>query len=132
MVDIGFTHIALAVTNLDVSVEFYHKYASMHVIDRRRGVVWLSDLTRPFVLVLVEEMDIGAPLAPFSHLGIACSSREEVDRLCQEAKADGCFRSGPADSGAPVGYWVFLNDPDGHTLELTYCQEVGLAVKRAI
>ncbi len=38
MVDIGFTHIALAVTNLDVSVEFYHKYASMHVIDLIRNV----------------------------------------------------------------------------------------------
>jgi hypothetical protein len=30
-----------------------------------------------------------------------------------------------------VGYWAFLRDPDGHTLEIAYGQELGLAVERA-
>jgi len=32
----------------------------------------------------------------------------------------------PRDDGPPVGIWAFLQDPDGHTLELSYGQEIGL------
>jgi hypothetical protein len=39
--------------------------------------------------------------------------------------------AGPFDYGPPVGYWAFLRDPDGHTLEVSHGQEVGLAVGEA-
>ena len=48
MIDVGLTHIALTVTDLDVSIAFYAKYAGMEVVHRRSGVAWLSDRTRPF------------------------------------------------------------------------------------
>jgi lactoylglutathione lyase len=32
------------------------------------------------------------------------------------------------DFGPPVGYWAFIADPDGNTLELSFGQEVGLTV----
>ncbi len=38
---------------------------------------------------------------------------------------------GPTDSPYPVGYWALISDPDDHTLELSYGQEVALAVSRA-
>ena len=38
---------------------------------------------------------------------------------------------GPTDYGPPVGYWAFIRDPDGHTLEVSHGQDVGLAVERA-
>jgi len=69
------------------------------------------------------------PLVPFAHLGVGVFSRQEVDRLCQLAKARGCLVREAEDSGAPVGYWAFLRDPDGHTLEVAYGQELGLAVE---
>ena len=78
--------------------------------------------------MLVEADDVGARLGPFSHLGIACASREEVDRLCAEARNEGCLRREPVQSDGPAGYWAFLDDPDGHTVELTYGQEVDRAV----
>ena len=31
-------------------------------------------------------------------------------------------------AGPPVGYWAFLRDPDGHTLEVSFGQQVGLTV----
>jgi hypothetical protein len=31
-----------------------------------------------------------------------------------------------------VGYWAFLSDPDGHTLEISHGQEVGFAVKESV
>jgi hypothetical protein len=35
----------------------------------------------------------------------------------------------PIDAGDPVGYVAHIADPDGHSLELSYGQEVGLAVE---
>jgi hypothetical protein len=102
----------------------------MQVVHRRAGVVWLSDRTRPFVIVLIEAEDVVDPLRPVAHLGVACGSREDVDSLCQRAREDDVLLSGPFDYGPPVGYWAFLRDPDGHTLEVSYGQEVGIAVGR--
>ncbi|HEX8118330.1 MAG TPA: VOC family protein, partial [Pyrinomonadaceae bacterium] len=88
------------------------------------------DRTRPFVLVLIEVESVEHPLVPWAHLGVGCESREEVERLCGEARAEGRLLTGPTDSGYPVGYWALLRDPDGHTLELSFGQEVGLTVER--
>lgn len=131
MHDVGFTHIALNVAKLDASIAFYAKYANFEVVHSREGVVWLSDKTRPFVLVLLEADSVNVVLAPFAHLGVGCESREEVDRLCALAEEDGRLMFPPIDSGPPVGYWAFIRDPDGHTLEIAYGQEVGLTVEEA-
>lgn len=131
-VDIGLSHIALTVTNIEKSIAFYSKYASMKVIHKRtdaesnKTVVWLSDRTRPFAIVLIETNTIGAVLAPFAHLGVGCQSKEIIDSLCEEAKNEGVLIKEPQDSGYPIGYWAFLRDPDGHTLELAYGQEIGI------
>lgn len=134
MVDVGLTHVALPVKDVDVSVAFYVKYARMEVVHRRtdsftgHSVVWISDRTRPFVVVLIDVDNVQPVLLPWAHLGVGCESREEVDRLCEEARKEDCLVDGPTDSDYPVGYWAFLKDPDGHTLELSYGQEVGLTV----
>lgn len=137
MADLGLTHIALPVKNLEASIAFYAKYARMQVVHHRTdattnlSVAWISDRTRPFVIVLVEMPTVEHPLLPIAHLGVACASQEEVDRLCGEARAEGVLQSGPEDYGYPVGYWAFLSDPDGHTLEISYGQEVGFTVEHA-
>jgi len=133
--DVGLTHIALVVSDLDASIAFYQRYAGMRVVHRRAtpggGVAWISDLTRPFAIVLAQGPTREPGLGPFAHLGVACRSRDEVDRLVARAAAEGCLRGGPTDSGPPVGYWAFLSDPDGHTLELTYGQQVEHTVGEA-
>lgn len=133
--DVGLTHVALGVRDAEASVEFYRRYAGLHVVHDRAGdgqrVVWLGDLRRTFVVVLIESADIGPRLDGFAHLGVGCDSREEVDRLCAAARAEGRLAAGPKDAGPPVGYWAFLRDPDGHNLELSYGQEVGAAVRAA-
>ena len=103
MPDAGFTHIALPVTDLDATIAFYFRCAQMKVVHRRtqqqipeREIAWLSDLTRPFVLVLAESPDVEHPLGPFAHLGVACASRDEVDRLCELARVEGRLRDAPS------------------------------------
>jgi catechol 2,3-dioxygenase-like lactoylglutathione lyase family enzyme len=133
MKDVGLTHIALPVRDPEASVAFYAKYAHMEVVHRRRGssgeVLWISDRTRPFVIVLLQVRDVGSPLGPSAHLGVGCESRGRVDELCALARREGVLAREPQDSGPPVGYWALLRDPDGHTLELAYGQEVGLTVE---
>ncbi|NJK68139.1 MAG: VOC family protein [Microcoleus sp. SU_5_3] len=135
--DIGLTHIALPVSNVDRSIEFYSKYAQMQVVHRRIdaeagvAVVWLSDRTRPFVIVLIQKDSVHPILSPLAHLGVGCKNREYMDELCDKARQAGVLLEEPKDSGYPIGYWAFLRDPDGHTLELSYGQEIGFTVKDA-
>lgn len=136
MVDIGLTHIALPVSNIEQSIEFYATYAQMQVVHRRIdaetgvAVAWLSDHTRPFAIVLIQTDAVHPVLSPFAHLGIGCKSRKAMNMLCHQARQAGVLVEEPKDSGYPVGYWAFLRDPDGHTLELSYGQEIGLAVEQ--
>lgn len=129
MPDQGLTHIALAVRDLERSLTFYAQYAKMTVVHQREEVLWLSDRTRPFVIVLVETEDPAPSLGPISHLGVACASRNEIDQLINQARLENCLEREPTDSGPPVGYWAFLRDPDGNILELSHGQEINRAVE---
>lgn len=135
MIDRGLTHVALPVTDLDASLAFYARYAAMKPVHQRRDeagghrVAWISDGTRPFVVVLIEAAEVKHPLLPIAHLGVGCASRAEVDRLVAEAHAEGREVFGPTDSPYPVGYWALISDPDHHTLEIAHGQEVALTVE---
>lgn len=136
--DHGLTHVALPVADVDRSVAFYAAYAGMQVVHRRTDaasgstVAWLSDLTRPFVVVLIQAAEVeGGLQGPCCHLGVGVAARAEVDRLCAQARGEGRAVLGPTDAGYPVGYWAYIVDPDGHNLELSYGQEVGFTVAAA-
>jgi catechol 2,3-dioxygenase-like lactoylglutathione lyase family enzyme len=136
-VDQGLTHVALPVTDLDASLAFYEKYAAMRVVHRRAdpggtAVAWISDLTRPFVIVLIRVDTVDERLGGvFGHIGLGVAEQADVDRLCAEARAEGRPVYGPEDAGPPVGYWSYIVDPDGHNLEVSHGQEVGLTVAQA-
>lgn len=132
-IDVGLTHVAFTVRDVEASIDFYERYLSMKVVHERPAeaggrIVWLSDLTRAFVVVLIPSRTPDPPLGPFNHLSVGLPTREDVDRLADVARREGRLRMGPTDSGPPVGYWALVADPDGHTIELTHGQEVGLAV----
>lgn len=135
MADLGLTHIALEVTNVDKSISFYEKYARMKVVHRRIDrntnfeVAWISDLSRPFAIVLIQSTEVNGTLSPKSHLGVACESREEIDRLANLASETGILLKGPIDCGDPVGYLALIADPDGHTLEISHGQKVRLTIE---
>jgi catechol 2,3-dioxygenase-like lactoylglutathione lyase family enzyme len=127
--ELGFTHVALQVSELDRSIAFYEKWASMKVIDRLEDpktgakAARLSDERSAFVVALVQgNQPVEHQLAGLGHLGVGCADRDEVNERCAEAVREGCLHRGPIDSGLPLGYWAFLTDPDGHQLELAYGQ----------
>jgi catechol 2,3-dioxygenase-like lactoylglutathione lyase family enzyme len=137
MSDRGLTHIALTVRDAEQSIAFYREFGGFEVVherhDDRSGsvVVWLSDLTRPFVVVLIQNGEPVTPLAGTNHLGVGLHSRADVDAMAERARAGGVLELGPTDSGHPVGYWAIIRDPDGHQLEVSHGQHVGLTVDHA-
>jgi catechol 2,3-dioxygenase-like lactoylglutathione lyase family enzyme len=132
--DSGLSHIALTVRDVDRSIDFYRDFADFEVVHRRgepgHQVVWLSDLCRPFALVLVESDTDDVRLGGVAHLGIGCATPAEVDRRCDRARRAGALLREPEDAGHPVGYWALLRDPDGHNVELSYGQDIARQVRR--
>ena len=58
------------------------------------------------------------------HFGFAVSSREDVDRIAELARAEGTLKWGPTDAGPIVGYFVMVRDPSGNTCEFSYGQPI--------
>lgn len=58
----------------------------MHIqILRQKKVVWLSNRTGPFVIVLIEAARMENQLMPLAHLGVGCKRRQKADGLCNGA-----------------------------------------------
>ena len=144
--DLGLTHIALYVNNVEASVQFYRKYGGLHDIHSRgegeSSVGWISDLKRPFGLVLIRRRgglfrrwiarQIGIVRPAVAHIGIALNSRSQVDLLCEQARMEGILRKFPHDAGQPVNYYGMISDPDGNNLELSYGQVMSAAFVEAM
>jgi lactoylglutathione lyase len=127
---------SLSVRDLDASISFYEKYAAMAVVAPmrpRRRALRLGHRPHPPLLssYLVEGTgQPDPPLGPFGYLGVACKSRDEIDRACAEARRQGRPTRAPTDLGEPIGYVTRIADPDGNSLEPSFGYEVGLAVGR--
>jgi catechol 2,3-dioxygenase-like lactoylglutathione lyase family enzyme len=106
-IDHGFTHVALQVSDLDASLRFYERYAGLRPVHRRTGsdgvrVAWITDHTRPFVVVLLEH-DVTHPLGGWAHLGVGVDDRSVVDERLADAAGAGLRTFGPVDAGPPGG-----------------------------
>lgn len=134
--DVGLTHLALPVHNLDTTASFYATYALLEIVHDRRDdgvrIAWLSDGSHPFVLVCIETTEPFTPLeGVIPHIGVGVETRAELDERVELARRNGVTVDGPYDEGPPVGYWAILRDPDGHQLELSVGQEIAATVAQA-
>jgi catechol 2,3-dioxygenase-like lactoylglutathione lyase family enzyme len=127
------THVAIPVSDLDRSIEFYTTLTPLVVVahnedDSGRGA-WLSNdkqVDSPFVLVL-SEMDRGRPirtLGPFAHLGIELPGKADVDAIAERARAMGMLEWEPQQLAEHIGYVCAARDPDGNVIEFSWNQKV--------
>jgi catechol 2,3-dioxygenase-like lactoylglutathione lyase family enzyme len=132
------THVALPVSDLDRSIEFYTTLTPLVVVARHadesgRGA-WLSNdqqVETPFVLVLSEQAGerAGRTLGPFAHLGIELPHKEDVDAVADQARAMGVLHWEPQQLAEHVGYVCAAVDPDGNVVEFSWNQKVYEAVQ---
>lgn len=129
------THIALPAADIEASVAWYQKYTPLVVLDRREDAdgknAWLAhegQVENPFVLVLVmfyrDQGKRQPQLAPFAHIGVEVPERADVDRIAEQARADGCLTWEPTDMPPPIGYICAITDPDGNVIEISHDQGV--------
>jgi catechol 2,3-dioxygenase-like lactoylglutathione lyase family enzyme len=137
------THVALPVSDLERSIDFYTKLTPLVVVARNedengRGA-WLSNdkqVEDPFVLVIAEflpevavrfDQEPGKPhrtLGPFAHIGIELPNRDDVDGMAERAREMGCLMWEPRDMAAHIGYICAVSDPDGNVIEFSHNQKV--------
>ena len=129
---IHFTHLALAVRNLDASIAFYADFCGLRVIHDRgeppRRVVWMAQpgKEKEFIFVFMSG-EVRPPQHPddYSHMGFAMESRAAVDAIAERGQAAGYLVWAPRDEPFPVGYYCGLKDPDGYFVEFSYGQPLG-------
>ena len=126
------THIALLVSNIDDTADFYIKYCSVKVLHRRQDpntgyrVIWMGK-DKNFVIVAMESENkpLQSKAKPLSHIGFALSSKEEVDKIAKIAEEEKLLNYGPVFLDPVAGYLCEILDPDGNSVEFSYGQELG-------
>ena len=127
-----FTHVALLVSDVDKTADFYIKYCGLKIIERRMDpntgyrVIWMGkDLNFVIVAFESEKKPVQSIVKPLSHLGFALGSREEVDKIAEVAKNQGLLNYGPTYIDENVGYICEILDPDNNSVEFSYGQKLG-------
>lgn len=133
------THIALAVKDIDKTIAWYERFTHLTLLARGEDEdgknAWIGDASAaksPFVLVVgqfYEGHDPFAPaphppMGPFAHIGIELPTKKMVDEISALAKAEGCLAFGPMQMPKQIGYICFVKDPDGNTVEFSFDQGV--------
>ncbi len=138
------THVALRVKDIDASIDWYREYTPLELLARRQDEMgfgaWLGMSDQPdtpFLLVLAQFLPATDPfkdapqeiLAPFAHLGIEMTTRQQIDEIAERGRVGGCLGMPPTEMPAPIGYICMLRDPDGNTIEFSYDQGVYTTAK---
>jgi catechol 2,3-dioxygenase-like lactoylglutathione lyase family enzyme len=125
------THVALFVRDVERTVDFYARFAGLHVVHDRVDdavrVVWLSEQAEDpsFVIVAINLPPGDLTVPPrMAHFGYDLPSRAAVDAVAARAQAEGLLVQGPADAGRIVGYFCMLRDPDGNLVEFSHGQPI--------
>jgi catechol 2,3-dioxygenase-like lactoylglutathione lyase family enzyme len=125
------THVALFVKDPTRTVDFYQRFAGLHLVHDRTDdgtrVVWLSEQQQDpdFVIVAIAATPAQNGVPPhMAHFGYDVPSREAVDEIAARAKKEGVLEQPPTYAGAIVGYMCILRDPDGNLVEFSHGQPI--------
>jgi uncharacterized protein len=125
--------ITLGVDDLERSVKFYHDGLGLPTKgiegeEFENGAVAFFDLQAGLKLALWSRKDIAheakVPLSPPSQteftIGHNVGSKEDVDRIMEQAKKAGAIITDPAHDAFWGGYSGHFQDPDGHLWEVVW------------
>ena len=116
---LGLTHLALTVSDLNRSFQFYHDVFGMIAVYRERHFLQAQTPGARDVLVLEEgTADVGKS-GGIKHFGFRLMDARDIDKAAAAVeKAGGTIKErGEFVPGEP---YVFFADPDGYEVEVWY------------
>ena len=129
----GVDHVALTVTDLDVSQRFYTEVLDfVAVMDVGYGRICVHPATRFTLALLTHDGAVGGPFTELAtgldHLGFTAGSREELEEWQRRFDEHGVEYTPIRDM--EMGYHLNFRDPDGIALELSAPNELMRTAQR--
>ena len=116
---LGLTHLALTVSDLERSFQFYHDVFGMLAVYREKNFLQAQTPGARDVLVLEEGTENIGRSGGIKHFGFRLTDARDIDRAATAIERAGgkIKHRGEFCPGEP---YVFFTDPDGYEVEVWY------------
>jgi catechol 2,3-dioxygenase-like lactoylglutathione lyase family enzyme len=120
----GLTHIAIAVTDLNQTLEFYQKIFDVEVMYHKDDFLQVTTPGAKDIIVFEKKKaDPGnyraAKTGGLAHFGFRLRKAKDIDEMANRVKSAGgtIIDQGEFVPGEP---YIFFKDPDGYNVEIWY------------
>ena len=116
---LGLTHLALTVSDLERSFQFYHDVFGMLAVYREKNFLQAQTPGARDILVLEEGTENVGRSGGIKHFGFRLTDARDIDRAASAIERAGgrIKHRGEFCPGEP---YVFFTDPDGYEVEVWY------------
>jgi len=116
---LGLTHLALTVSDLERSFQFYHDVFGMLAVHREKKFIQAQTPGARDILVLEQGADNVGKSGGIKHFGFRLVDPRDIDRAAKAIESAGgkILDRGEFVPGEP---YVFFTDPDGYEVEVWY------------
>ena len=116
---LGLTHLALTVSDLERSFQFYHDVFGMLAVYREKNFIQAQTPGARDILVLEEGTQSVGHSGGIKHFGFRLTNPRDIDRAATAIEQAGgkIKHRGEFVPGEP---YVFFTDPDGYEVEVWY------------
>ena len=116
---LGLTHLALTVSDLERSFQFYHDVFGMLAVYREQTFIQAQTPGARDILVLEKGADNIGKSGGIKHFGFRLVEARDIDRAATAIEKAGgkILHRGEFCPGEP---YVFFTDPDGYEVEVWY------------
>lgn len=116
---LGLTHLALSVSDLNRSFQFYHDVFGMIAVYREPNFIQAQTPGTQDILVLESGGDSIGKSGGIKHFGFRLTDARDIDKAAKSIESAGgrITQRGEFVPGEP---YVFFQDPDGYEIEVWY------------
>jgi catechol 2,3-dioxygenase-like lactoylglutathione lyase family enzyme len=115
----GLTHIAIAVKDLDQTLEFYQKVFEVKVMYHKGDFLQVNTPGANDIIVFEKKKADYGKTGGIAHFGFRLRDAKDIDKMAKRIKSAGgiIIDKGEFVPGEP---YIFFKDPDGYEVEICY------------
>src|SRR6186713_3177913 len=116
----GLTHLAIAVRDVEKTLEFYQSVFDMHLMYHTENMIQLTTPGCNDIMVFEQGNEsLPGQSGGIAHFGFRLRSPLDIDKMVQKIIDTGgvIVERGEFVPGSP---YIFFKDPDGYTIEVWY------------